>query len=312
MFDEINQRMADAQQGMYRLQQIESMLKELRDQSQALDSKVSELKTLLEKEDKDVIKLENKSLAQLFYSFLGNLDERLEKERREVLAAKLKYDQAVSELENLGYEIDRLVKERGNYLNCSVMYDKLYEQKKELLLKSNPKVADRIIALNENTQKSRYNLKEINEAISVGSQVIGRLDATLSSLESAAGWGTWDMLGGGLLADMAKHGHIDHAKNSAGEVQRLLSRFRSELADIRINSQIQFEISSFAKFADFFFDGLLADWHMQSKISESKESVRRVLMEVNAVMNKLKSLRRAEENSLQQMELELNQIIVNF
>lgn len=311
MFDKINQQMTEAQRGMYRLQQIDAMLKELREERQAIESKASDLKTILDQEDKDVMRLENKSLTQLFYSFLGHLDEKLEKERGEVLAAKLKYEQAVSELNNLNEEINKLLLEKENYLGCAKAYHKLYEQKKELLLESTPQVADKIIALNDNIQKARYNIKEIDEAISVGSQVIIQLHNTLSSLESASGWATWDLLGGGLIADMAKHGHIDSAKSSAEVVQRLLSRFRSELADIRINSQIKFEISSFAKFADYFFDGLLADWHMKSKISESQESVRRVLSEVKAVMSKLKTLKNAEENDINRMEQELNHMIVS-
>ena len=32
------------------------------------------------------------------------------------------------------------------------------------------------------------------------------LDQMIGQLDSAAGWGTWDILGGGMLATMAKHG----------------------------------------------------------------------------------------------------------
>ena len=45
--------------------------------------------------------------------------------------------------------------------------------------------------------------------------MLDSLDSVLSSLESAEGWGTWDLLGGGLISDLAKHSHIDDAKVEA-------------------------------------------------------------------------------------------------
>ena len=49
-------------------------------------------------------------------------------------------------------------------------------------------------------------------------------DNALKNLNSAEGWGTWDLLGGGLISDLAKHSHIDDAKNDVANAQNLLRK----------------------------------------------------------------------------------------
>jgi hypothetical protein len=119
----------------------------------------------------------------------------------------------------------------------------------------------------------------------------------------------WDMLGGGLISDLAKHSHIDNAKYEAEQAQKLLRRFRSELADIRISDDIHIETGGFAKFADFFFDGLIADWFMQSKIQNSHESVSQVRSQVRSVLNKLSSLESQESSRIRKAETEIKELI---
>lgn len=48
------------------------------------------------------------------------------------------------------------------------------------------------------------------------------------------------------------------------------------------------EISSFLSFADFFFDGLVSDYLVQSKIADAKEQVDEAINYVETLMVKLK------------------------
>ena len=85
----------------------------------------------------------------------------------------------------------------------------------------------------------------------------------------------------------------------------MLNQFRTELSDIKINSEIHIEIDGFAKFADFFFDGLISDWVIQSRINESLDSVRKVKDEVNNVLNKLENLCSSVENNITECNKEI-------
>lgn len=309
MDSKINENIQRTQRGIARLDKIDSILSQLGLEQEDLGRKESELKRILEKENYDVDKLEQKSIASVFYSILGSLDEHVEKERREAIATKLRYDQVVRDLEDVRYQISKLSSERVGYVDCQKEYDHLCAQKKEELIHENGETAQKIVELTDKANLTRINLEETKEAITAGENVLESLNRVLSSLESAEGWGTWDLFGGGLISDLAKHSHIDDAKEEAENVQRLLRQFRTELTDISISSDIVIETEGFAKFADFFFDGLIADWFMQSKINESQESVESVKSQVLSVVGKLEYMKAQEETHIEKLEADIRELI---
>jgi len=310
MFTEINIKLEEAQKGIYRIKKIDSMLNELRSEQENLKNKVFKLKNTLAKENSDVDKLNKKSLASIFYSVIGKLEGRLEEEEREALAAKLKYDQAVLDLENIEYEIDKLLKERSEYEDCKGRYDSLYIQKKDMLLKSDESTAKRILDITQRLSDSQNRIRELREAIQAGNNAADCLNNALDSLSSAEGWGTWDLFGGGLIADLAKHSRLDDTKYEVERAQTLLRKFKTELADVRINSDIHIETDGFARFADIFFDGFIADWFMQSKIRDSYENVSSVKHQVENVINKLTRLESEETVLVKSLKDELNNLII--
>ena len=309
MNSELNKRLDEARQNIYRLNKIDSILKELKNDESELHHKANEFKIILDKENLDVEKLNNKNIVSIFYSVTGKLDEKLEKEQREALSAKLKYDQANYDLESIRAEISELTKEKENYTGSIEEYNKLFKEKKKLLM-SHSISADKISELTKKIEESRLNIKELQEAVLAGDSVTESLEAAMKSLSSAKGWGTWDLLGGGLFSDLAKHSHIDDAMVEVESAHYRLRRFKSELADVKINNDIKFETGGFGKFADFFFDGLIADWFMQTKINNSYESVSNVKNQVESTIYTLRQLENREKLNLKELENELNKIIL--
>ena len=136
-------------------------------------------------------------------------------------------------------------------------------------------------------EELEHQRREVGEAISAGRTAESALSAVLNSLDSAEDWGTWDMLGGGLLTTMAKHGHLDDAQAGIGWAQQCLSRFRTELADVRDMELPQVQVGEFATFADYFFDGIFVDWYIQSRINDAQRGVEAVDSRVCEVLNRL-------------------------
>lgn len=66
-----------------------------------------------------------------------------------------------------------------------------------------------------------------------------------------------------------------------------LQRFQKELQDIDVPSEFTVNISDFLVFADFFFDGLLADWMVQSKIEDAQMQVNNAIIKINCIMTDL-------------------------
>ena len=57
---------------------------EKKEQRINLDLQVSELQRRCDREEADVTKLQGRSLAAFFYQLTGSIDDRLQKERREI------------------------------------------------------------------------------------------------------------------------------------------------------------------------------------------------------------------------------------
>lgn len=309
MYSEINKKIEQNQQGIARLHKINLMIKQLEQEKERLEFKESDLKIILGKENHDVDKIKNMSITFIFYSIIGKLDERLDKEEQEVIAAKLKYKQAVKALDDVKYQISQLLSELLQYENCQKEYERLFAEKKKEILKQCGETAKIILNLTTKMNKSKIKLKEINEAAVVGQQVLDSLKCVLDSLESAGDWGTWDILGGGLISDLAKHFNFDDAEVEFDNTQKLLSRFKVELTDIEITGDITIAADGFLKFADIFFDGIIMDWLMQSKINETMESVLGVERQVIIVVNKLHQMKDQEESNIEKLESELNALI---
>jgi hypothetical protein len=310
MYSEINSQMKQAREGINRLHKIESMLKQLESDRNVLESKEGELRAIMEKEELDAEKLENTSIVTIFYSLLGSLDERTQRERGEALAAKLKYGQAVRDLDYVKDQISELNSERLNYADCGKEYARIFEIKKDMLVKENSDTAANILEMEEGLSVAEAQLKELQEANAAGKNVLASLDRVLDSLASASGWGTWDLFGGGLITDLVKHSRIDDANSEVITAQRLLSQFKTELADISIyGDMISIDQNSFLCFADFFFDGLIADWMMQTRINESLDSVSTVKSQVLNTLEGLTIMERRETENVKRFKTEIEALV---
>ena len=69
---------------------LEAKLRELQNQRREYDREVISLRVAFRKEQEDVEKLEGRSLANYFFQVVGKLDDKLDQERKEAYAAKVK------------------------------------------------------------------------------------------------------------------------------------------------------------------------------------------------------------------------------
>jgi hypothetical protein len=273
-------------------QDVDATETELRDKSARLES----LRTQLDQEKVDVEKMERISLTALFYSVLGSREQQLEKERQELLSVQLLYQQTKYQVESLQQDQANLLQRLNNLTGIESEYELLLSEKEQLLRQSNQAVAKELIALSEQIASLDAEVKEMTEAITAGNQVVSGLDQVIKSLESAENWGTWDIMGGGLISTAIKHSRIDDARSGVNDVQVKISQFKRELADVRKNVELQIDIGELASFADFFFDGLIVDWIVQSRIVDSLEQSKKVKSIIAQVVKELENLKEITQN----------------
>ena len=133
------------------------------------------------------------------------------------------------------------------------------------------------------------NKKEIREAIAAVEKALNSLYAAQDKLKSARGWGMIDLFGGGLFTDMVKHSKMNDASRCMEDAKRHLKAFQRELKDVNLSLDLRMEVGGFLSFADFFFDGLVADYLVQSKIASAREQVEDAIMMVKNVLTALRN-----------------------
>lgn len=130
--------------------------------------------------------------------------------------------------------------------------------------------------------------KEIDEAIASGEAALFSLKEAQNKLNSARNWGIFDMLGGGLISDIIKHSKMNDASAYLEEAKRDLLVFQRELQDVQGTVDLKVDVSEFLTFADFFFDGFIMDYVVQTKIAEARRQIEQAIPLVEGLVNDLK------------------------
>ncbi|MBS5316783.1 MAG: hypothetical protein KHY44_10365 [Clostridiales bacterium] len=270
---------------------------------------LKKLEGIMEKEQLDVEKMSQTSLKTLFYKCLGTHDKQMAKEKEEALAAVLKYESCKKSVDELTEKLSQLTNRHYEMSKVQDKLDALYEEKRRVMASFNMPEYAKIGQLEKEIIFIRREIKELKEAITPGNMAINTLNEAIELLDSAGDWGTWDLLGGGLIADMMKHDKIDKAKQAILNAQTYMQRLQVELQDVNMSLDGSIQITGGAVFADFFFDGLIADWYMQSKISQSRDNVVATCGKIRKIVSTLSTQLNHKEKDLEAKEREIKRII---
>ena len=305
-YNELN----ELQQKIARKRQLEAKLAELQNQKRAYDREVISLRVALRQEQEDVQKLEGRSLANYFYKVIGKLDGKLDKERVDAYAAKVKLDAAQRQLADAEEDVQSVKIQLAEIYSAQARYDALLETKRATLRESGTAAADKILELEQRIAQLQSQKKEIKEAVSAGYSARGTAERILAQLDEADGWNTLDLIGGGIVTHVVKHSHLDEAQYLVEELQNKLRRFKTELADVRVSADMQVNIDGFLRFADYFFDGLFADWAVMDRISQSRSSVSGTINQINQTLKRISGIEASLDREITALEQQIDELIV--
>lgn len=284
---------------------LKAMLQSLYTQLEDLRQEERRLAGIRSAEQEDVDKLERISLSSIIASIAGNKEEKLSRERAEAYAAALKHDAAVQQAEEVEQKIFSLNTELQSLSGTEQEYETVLAAKRDALKASDPTCGAEICRIEDRLAAIAAEKKEIDEAQSAGKNVLWKLSAIEKNLSSAEGWGTWDMLGGGLISDFAKYSYLDDAQNQINELQSGLRQYQTELADVMMQADIQVQTDGFLRFADYFFDDIFSSWAVLNRIQNTQSEISRTRSRVDGIQEQLESAR----NALQQEESHLKTVL---
>lgn len=306
----MNENLKQLRDQVARKAYLEELLANLENEKRELDKNVFRLGELLESENSDVEKFEKTTLASLLYKAMGKREERLDKERREAYAAKLKYDTAVAELEDAESRIDRIRLELRSLSGCEPKYKNALKDRIEFVKTTGGEIAEKVTALEDRAVFVEKNKTELEEAIEAGKKAMAYVCEVADKLEHAHGLSTWDIMGGGLLADMAKHEALDDAQRTVQCLQIELRNFKTELADVRVSADFSVNIDGFVRTADYFFDGFFVDFEVRSRIEQAQNDIEITRGLLNEALRNLQKMLEENLELAKQTDMELEALIV--
>lgn len=273
-----------------RKQKLKAMAEELHAQRDTYTAQVQALKQKFQEEQEDVERLEGRSLSSFFYNVIGKMDEKLTQEKQEAYAARAKYDTAARELEGIQEDLRRCEAELDSLRDCETRYATVLQEKTQAVKAAGGSTAEQILALEGRACFLTSQERELEEACAAGSAALATTEKIADSLHNAKNWGTWDLVGGGMFADLAKHSHLDEAQAYVELLQSQLRRFKTELADVTIDANFQVNVDGFLRVADYLFDGIFADWTVLDKIQKSQRQIQNTRAQICQVLDDLQAL----------------------
>ena len=292
---------------------------ELKDREAGVQQKIATMERLLpqlkaeaEREQDDVDHLENGGIVSMFYSAIGRHEEKLDKERQEARAASVKYQDALRTCQSLYRELEDVRAQMDTLRGCVEQYRSALQEKQQRLLQGTDSSSAQFRALTQRAEQcSRLN-KEIIEALDAGESVLSQLSAIEDTLKSASNWGVVDMVGGGFLSDMAKYGRLDEAQQQMNELSRLLAMYSKELKDLDVDLNLSANIGSGMQFADFFFDGFIADSMALSRINRLRDQVADIRRQVQYYRDMLVQRQKQNDETLRQLKQQAEDLLIHI
>ncbi|MCP1385028.1 hypothetical protein [Runella salmonicolor] len=309
-YTRLNKELQYLQTQIAEKQWVEARLIEMEAKMANQKSQLAHLEEQLAKERADITALEGLSLVGLFYSILGNKDQQLEKERREALMAQLKYDEAQQSLALSEAEVEGLKIRMQRIHEAEEMLEVKLEIKLSLLLLEPTPAAQALKQRHTQWQALKKQKLEISEAFEAGKLYREILELLTRQLKSTQNWGTWDVMGGGMLSSYVKQQRLGDARKTLSSLRHYELKFRRELADIKQSLDLDVELTSVEGFLDVFFDNLITDWIVQQRINRSLAGAQKAFSQVGQVLDMLVVRCQQVDSQIEIEEYELKKKIV--
>lgn len=311
---ELQQQLKESIQELEQIRKVSEHTAQLRERLAAEEKALLVMETTLAKEQRDVETLEREGLTSMFRKFIGDREEKLEKEREEYLRASLRFNELFKSVELIRFELDLLSKKEQSQDSVARRVETLIAYREKELLDLDPQVALVLKGINQQADKLHKYSVEVEEAHAAGMRALELVRGCEQNLIEAQLMGQRDMWGSKYHGTgHRKHDAIDRARDLAYRSRHELIRFGNELQDVFKGMQldVNMTIEDFGRFTDVFFDNLITDYLIQQKISKSLVNVNGTRQRLDYIMLSVDSERGVIREKLERLEEERKKIVVS-
>jgi hypothetical protein len=270
---QIDQALADARAADAELVHAQYLLDDARRRWRALQSRVHELEQIAHDERRDVERLDGRGPLALFYSLLGPLEERRDRERQEMVAAALKLDEARAERALLDGEIATLDARVGALLDAPLRVKAALARKEQWLRDNDGEAARALAAIADEEAALGAELHRIAQATTAAGAAAHAVEGVQGNLGQAADWTVVGLVMDQIPGQVAAYQYMDEACQQIPALQTHLGQLDAGCASLGLHRPAPAVPTATAGLAGDFMDNLVTAWSSSSSLDDTRAAV---------------------------------------
>lgn len=300
-----NEQLKDIKEKVLSIHFLNNKAADLKKKIADAETTLDKIKVNYELEKYDVEKLEKDSFSTLIIKLLGKYEDKMEKETREMIHAKIELDHALTRVDSLKGELSLINKRIMEVRKYQFAYEEeLKKREKEVKERLHSKYYEEYQMLADEIDFSYKQKIEVEEALTAAKRAKNVAESAMVHLDKAEGIATYDVwFKGGILVHMAKYEQIDEAERYMNSLSSCLKDLAKELKDIEYYASPRMEgISGTERAMDYWFDNIFTDLNVRDKIRGNIEEVRNIIRKIETIIGKLTNRKNEMVRQIVQLE----------
>lgn len=267
MYQNINLELKNLRQKVEEKSKIRMRLEKLRANLEEENLKLKNFSNILEKEKKELEKLENISVTSVFYSIIGKKDIKLEKEKQKFYSAQYNYEVSRGNIEDLKRNIREAYASLEELQTVEVEYEIFIKEKERMINCSSSPTKNKIKEAYNKINELKLQISGDEETVKTCNNIVPFIDDLISKLDGHVAKNNnknYDLRLNTMEIDT--DGILN--KNLEEIIHRLLS-IKFQLEHLDFNFDLNFDLDWFFIFVDNFLDNISLDRSLKEITKET-------------------------------------------
>ncbi len=308
-------KLREIQNELYRLPTLETRMSKLNTRIADAQRELNSLQLKYEEEALDVENLSKESLSVMLMRLFGRYDDKLDKEKQEMIQAKLEYDKASERVRELTKDREELSLRISDLRRDKNLYNKVLEKREEELRRETTgEKAEQFNALEKEKAEAYKQITEIEEAISAATRAGQTVNRIIEYLNKADNWATYDVwFKGGIITHLNKYGNIDNAEAEYNRLHSQMRDLKRELKDVKMDSSINYTgVDTTTRAIDFWFDNIFTDLNVRDRVRSDMDQARKLSGGIQRVISTLQNKKAAQNKKIESIEHQKKELLLNL
>lgn len=291
----ITKKIDELHKELFSIVKAEKRLAILIHELEDIEHDLAEIKITVDKEFEDVVKLEKTTTSFLYKGFLGDVNQKLNKERDEYLSAVLKYDDLANKIMLLQFEREVL---ETKISKKEQVYSDL--EKNIIATKSNHEkhpLSEAILQFETKIKQKKQHLIDIDEAIIVGKELKILLTNLLKNLASFEN--NYNNQFQILYYDQVQQ--IKSFRHTISTIDQLEKNLNKELEDINYNVIQKNLYTPFISFFESIHSEMMIGWISSTHLRRAKNCIKDNVKNTDLILGFLKLEKQKNEYSIESL-----------